>query len=1068
MAFRKTGMPFFIFSNEPFTANRGIFNDMSQASLQLNYNEVFSRELDRLNPSQRQAVETIEGPVLVIAGPGTGKTQIIAARIGYILSSADAQAQPQNILCLTYTEAGAVAMRKRLLQMIGTAAHRITIETFHAFCNTVIQQHIEYFGKRELEPVSDLERYNILETMINELDPAHPLKRLKGEIYFEAHRLEKLFSIMKQEDWSSEKICEDADRYIADLPNRSEYIYKRNTADKKKGDLKENDIAAEKDKMETLKSAALLFPVYEKAMNALGRYDYHDMILWVIDAFRKNENLLRNYQERYLYVLVDEFQDTNGSQNEILNLLTNFWEAPNIFCVGDDDQGIYEFQGARIKNIRDFSERYGNNLKTIILKENYRSTQPILDAAKNVIDNNVLRLTSASGSLEKKLVAGLIHAAPSKAPVVTEYLNDMQEIAAVTSQVLDLKREGVPLNEIAVLYHRHAQAAQLIDLFERTGIPYSVNRNLNVLEMIEAQQLINVLRYIDGELRKPYTNDAMLFELMHYRWFGLQPSDVATLSFFANSTRQSQPWLLLMRDEKFLGSLPLTDPQSIRNFRKLVEGWLHEVKNITLPMLFEKIINESGYLKWVLNSDDKAWNLQVLHTLFDFIQRESLKNSRLSLHPFIAMIEQMQTHGIRLDTMKTIGSGEGVLFTTCHSAKGLEFEHVFIISCSDKGWEKAQSNARNYSFPDTLTFTTEENKTESLRRLFYVGMTRAKVGLHISYATQSDDGRKKVASLFVTETGIPVSPHLVPELVMIEILGDLMKEAPRPLASKIERALVEKRLQNFALSPSTLSSYLDCPIRFYYENIIRLPQAANDSMAFGSAVHYALQRLFEKMKKNQDQFPHHDDMVNDFVYFMHRNKLSFTEKQFDNRMNLGRQLLPSFYNFYSAKWNKVVVLEFFVKDVEVGGIPLKGKLDKIEFNGTMVDVVDYKTGSLVNARQKGKLNRPDDKNVLGGDYWRQLVFYKILLDNYRPKGWKMDKGVIDFIEQDSKTKLFHQFPLAIIPDDISIVKEQIRNTYASIMNHDFYTGCGKPDCQWCNFVRHNQDPQFLPTGNNNN
>jgi DNA helicase-2/ATP-dependent DNA helicase PcrA len=713
---------------------------MVEVMSKVDYNERFIRELEKLNDQQRKAVETIEGPVLVIAGPGTGKTQIIAVRIGYILSTGDAQAQPQNILCLTYTDAGAVAMRKRLLDIIGTAAHRITIETFHAFCNTVIQQNIEYFGKRELEPLSDLERYAILESIINELPPTHPLKRLKGEIYFEAQRLEKLFSMMKQEDWSAEEICIEADRYIEDLPNREEFIYKRNTKDKKKGDLKENDIAAATEKMEQLKAAARLFDVYTAKMAELGRYDYNDMILWVIDAFKNNENLLRNYQERYQYVLVDEFQDTNGAQNEVLKLITSFWEAPNIFCVGDDDQGIYEFQGARIRNIRDFADRYGNTLQTIVLQENYRSTQAILDASKETIDHNTLRLSMPGSALEKQLVAAL----PERriittSPVVYEYANDLQEIAGITQQIMQLRDEGVPLNEIAVLYYRHSHAARIIELFERKGIPYSVNRSINILELVEVQQLLLILRYIDVELRKPYQNDALLFELMHFRWFGLHPTDVATISFFANSERNPQPWLLLLRNKKFLSSIPLVDPDGIQRFRELVEHWLSEARNITLPMIFEKIINEGGYLHWVLKSDDKPWNLQVVHTLFEFVQKEALKNPKLSLAAFLNMVEQMETHGIRLNVTKTIVAEDGVVFSTCHSAKGLEFEHVFLMSCSDKGWEKAQGGNRNFSLPDTITYTTEENKMESLRRLFYVGMTRSKIGLTISYASQSDD-----------------------------------------------------------------------------------------------------------------------------------------------------------------------------------------------------------------------------------------------------------------------------------------------------------------------------------------
>ncbi|MBK6485059.1 MAG: ATP-dependent helicase [Chitinophagaceae bacterium] len=1029
----------------------------------VNFNEAFAKELSRLNEQQKIAVSTIEGPVLVIAGPGTGKTQIIATRIGQLLASEEAQAQPHNILCLTYTEAGAIAMRKRLLKIIGTDAHRITIETFHAFCNTVIQQNIEYFGRRELEPISELERSALMEEMLNELDPTHPLRRLKGDIYFEAGRLQHLFSTMKQEDWTVMQVAEAADRYIEDLPNRDEYIYKRNTKDKKKGDLKENDIAAEAEKMEVLKQAALLFPVFEMKMQRLGRYDYHDMILWVINEFRQNENLLRTYQERYQYILVDEFQDTNGAQNEIINLLTGFWESPNIFCVGDDDQGIYEFQGARLHNIMDFISRHAAALKTIVLKENYRSTQAILDSAKRVIDNNVLRLANLEELPEKKLLAALPERKVSEVlPFVNEYLNDMQEVSGITHRILSLQEQGVPLHEIAVLYYRHAQASTLLSLFEKKAIPYQVNRSVNILDLVEVQQLLNMLRYLDLELRKPYTNDALLFEVMHSRWLGLQATDIATISYFANSEKKPTPWLLLLRDEKFIASLPLADADSIRQFRKTLEHWLGEAKNLTLPMLFEKIINEGGYLQWVLCSDDKPWNLQVLQTLFEFVQKEASKNTALTLTMLLNMVEQMQTHHIRLNVEKTVASKDGVLFSTCHSAKGLEFQHVFLMGCHDTGWEKSRSGAKNYSLPDTLTFTTDENKTEALRRLFYVGMTRAKEGLHISYALQNNEGKQKVASRFVTETGIAVNAITLSEDQMTDALGDLLKEAPMPVAAKIEQQLVEKRLQHFALSPSTLNAYLDCPVRFYYENIIRIPKAANDSMAFGSAVHYALQRLFEKMKVNNEVFPAKEEMVNDFVTTMHRNKLSFTEKQFTNRLELGKQLLPAFYEFYIEKWNKQVVLEYFIQDIEVDGIPLKGKLDKIEVFGNAVHVIDYKTGSLVNARKNKKLQPPDEENPLGGDYWRQLVFYKILVDNLKTKNWKMQTGIIDFIEQDAKSGGFHQFPLQVTNDEVAFVKNQIKTAFAGIMNHEFYEGCGKEDCKWCNFVRNNYAPHTLP------
>lgn len=288
------------------------------------YKGTFDNAYEELNEKQREAVNSIEGPVLVLAGPGTGKTQILAVRIGKILLDTDSM--PDNILCLTYTEAGTVAMRKRLTQFIGPDAHRVNIYTFHAFCNDVIQANMDYFGKRELEPVSELENVHLIESILEELPLNHPLKKLKGDLSYSVMRLNSLFKMMKDEDWDEKKINTAIEEYINDLPTRIEYIYQRPNSKTgvKVGDVKWKDIEAEKEKMEKLKAAADLFPIYTFRMREMGRYDYSDMILWVVKAFKdaspQGENMLRNYQERYLYFLVDEFQDTNGSQNEILNL----------------------------------------------------------------------------------------------------------------------------------------------------------------------------------------------------------------------------------------------------------------------------------------------------------------------------------------------------------------------------------------------------------------------------------------------------------------------------------------------------------------------------------------------------------------------------------------------------------------------------------------------------------------------------------------------------------------------------------------------------------------------------
>ncbi len=1026
----------------------------------MDFSSVFQEAYTSLNAKQQEAVNAIEGPVLVIAGPGTGKTQILAVRTGKILKETDVM--PENILCLTYTDAGTVAMRKRLLQFIGPDAYRVNIYTFHAFCNDVIQANLDYFGKRELEPISELENVNLIETILTELPADHILKKLKGELDYEVGRLNNLFRMMKEEDWTVEKIKSAIQNYLIDIPTREEFIYKRANAAKgiKVGDLKQKDIDAEIEKMDKLSAAAELFTVYQNKMLAMGRYDYSDMILWVVKAFTENENILRNYQERYLYFLVDEFQDTNGSQNEILKLLINFWDVPNVFTVGDDDQSIYEFQGARVKNILDFYAAYENAISVVVLTENYRSNQPILDAAKFLIEHNAERLINKIEGLNKNLSAAKqeLIARPIE-PAVLEFPNILQEEAGIMQRIEQLHAAGIPLREIAVIYHRHAQAERLLDIFEKRKLPYAVKRKINILELHFVQQLLNVLRYLEEERKKPHSGEFYLFEIMHYHFSGINTHDIASLSAWISSKRDGKyTWREVISANEHLNQIKLKDPEAILRFEKNLVEWLQETHNLTLQILFEKIMHQSGLLNFILNHDERNWLLEVVTTLFNFIRSEGERNPRMSITQFLDTIRQMEIHGIGLPLNKTIENANGVNFITAHSAKGLEFEYVFLLGCTSDKWESARTGNFGFSLPDTLTFTNAENRIESLRRLFYVAMTRAKQHLFISYAAFNNEGKELEPSQFISEMQLGGNSITQKETVSEEALiaFKIAELSPaEPVAIDLfDKDFIRSKVENFVMSASNLNAYLDCPIKFYFEKIIRIPVAKNDSMAFGSAIHYALRRLYERMKESERKlFPTLEVLLNDFNYEMHRNEDSFTQKQFQNRIDLGKQLLAEYYSHYVNSWNKIVVTEYPLRNIHLGEVPLTGVFDKIEFDGRNVNVVDYKTGSVKYAADK--LKAPDEKNPDGGDYWRQIMFYKILLDAQRVKPWTMISGEIDFLEKDERKNDFVKVKYEMIPDQIEIVKTQIRHVYQKIMNLEFTQGCGKEDCEWCNFVREN-------------
>jgi len=1032
-------------------------NDEKKLNPKELYDIEFDKTLDKLNPAQKKAVKHIEGPVLVVAGPGTGKTHLLAARIGQILKNTDAQAY--NILCLTYTDAGTIAMRNKLLEFIGPIAYRVNIYTFHAFCNDIIQHNPDYFGNRDLIPISELETAELLMKMIDNLDPSNPIKRKKGKIYFEVKRMKDLFRKMKEESWSVKHMGLCIDNYLEDLPLREEFIYKKaNTKNATKaGDVKQHLVDKEAERMAILKAAVHLFPVFKKMMSDAKRYDYNDMILWVLDAFRTDDNFLRIQQEKYHYFLVDEFQDTNGTQSEIINLLIDYWEEPNVFAVGDDDQSIYEFQGARMKNIMDFYHRFEKSIQVIVMEENYRSTQHILDSSCVLINNNRERLINQIQGLKKELSAKNIDVAslPNK-PKIKQYYNIKHEEGAIVNDIVELKENGVQLNEIAIIYRNHKQAEEIINLFEKKGVSYNVVKRIDILALPIIINLVKLIEYISKESKRPYSGEHLLFELMHFNSFNISSNDAAKV--FACCGRD---WNLKIRDfinkSSNIEKLDLQNPEAITKFSKNINKWIKLVPNITFQSLFERIINQSGLLHDILTSPDKTWKMQILITFFDFIKEESMKNPKVTIASFLEILERMNTNELELGVNKIMYEENGVNFLTAHSSKGLEFKYVFIIGATSNIWNKKKTGGPNsFTLPDTLTFSNEENVLESSRRLFYVGMTRAKEHLQISFSQKNNKGKDQEKTLFLAEILENNDLEIEKEHLSTEMLTELtlegLKEKKPKEAPLLDTDYINQLLEKYTLSITHLNKYLRCPVAFYYENILRVPAAKNESMAFGSAIHFALKRLFDIMLESENKvFPDKKDLINYFMGEMNLSKGSFSDQEFERRKELGEEILPEYYDKYKNSWNKIVLSEYIIKNIEMDGVPLNGMLDKLEFDKHNVNVVDYKTGKVSNGKKK--LLGPSEKEPLGGDYWRQVVFYKILMDELKPKRWTMMSGEIDFIEKNDKNnKEFVKIKIPVTNDGILFVKEQIRSTWKKIKNHEFSQGCEDDNCQWCNFV----------------
>lgn len=1038
------------------------------------YTIQFKKALETLNPKQKEAVQQVDGPVMVVAGPGTGKTQLLAARVGYILEQL-ADINPRNLLCLTFTEAGAVAMRKRLLQFIGPEAYNVNIFTFHSFCNKVIRENISDFGGyRNLQSLSDLEMVEVLHEIIDEFPNDHLLKRFKGSIYYERYNLMQLFRTMKQENWTVDQIKEAYTAYAENIEEDDNFHYKRKYTDKKtgieyqKGDVNPNKIETELKRYQSLLAGIEEFDKYNQKLEQRERFDYADMILWVIKAWEKNPDLLMDYQEQYQYILVDEYQDTNGAQNRIVDMLASYWgDSANVFVVGDDDQSIFRFQGASMDNIVEFKEKY--NPEVVILENNYRSPQEILDRSKQLIEHNTKRLVQLYPVYQKELIESKTEGLIKTDPLIIEYPNAQQEAKDIADQIIALNENGTPLKEIAVIYKKHKNADLLIQYLTKKGIALALKKKVNVLKEPLVNQLITILKYIHAENEQVDSGEGMLFELLHYSWFGIKAYDLAKLSIYCSRNTEDKSddfrWRGVLQSEEHLKKAGVTSPAKLIKVSAIIEQWMIDIHNLTLQIMFEKIMTDAGVFSTVMNSSKPSWGFQLINTFFELIKNESTKKPLIKLNELLSILENMEEADLTLPLMKILHSEVGVQFLSAHSSKGLEFKHVFIIVGDDKNWVTADYKNRQYRFPPSLVPATDKSDVDDDRRLFYVAMTRCEAYLQISYSYQNEDEKELEPCRFIAEmmkeSNLEIQQKSLSESKMNEFTQTLLgyqNQSP----TLIEDDLIDKLLDTYSMSVTHLNKYLRCPLSFYFENILKVPMARNKSMGFGNAIHRTLEHYFDKINQDpQRKVPGVDVMIELFENSLFKYRSHFTKKQYDDLKVYGTDILTGYYNEYNARWAlpRDIKLERSIKNL-YKDIPINGKIDSIEIYDDKIDVIDFKTGNSAYARDKLKgpqVNQdPNEEEDLGGDYWRQIVFYKMLLSNDPEITKPMHAGTMDFIEPDRKTKKFTQKRIEVDDKDVTIVEEQLKKAYAGIKKKEF-EGCGEEDCHWCAFVQNQYD-----------
>ena len=471
------------------------------------FKSIYQEEYEKLNKQQKQAVDTVEGPVMVIAGPGTGKTQILSRRVANILTNY--HTNPEEIVCLTYTEAGASEMLDRLEGLIGEEGRKVRVSTIHAFCSELILANSKLFGE-EPKVITDAVKYEILKEIMDEyIKEDSPFYKNYGNRYSSKDQLLELFTKIKRENIDKDDFKIMIDEYfkMIDLSVPGEELYKKFKYTKKYKDKKPGDFKAEYDKerqrMQKLLAGVEIVEKYKNEINEHNYFDFDDMILWTIKKLEVDNDFQSSISNSIKFLFVDEFQDTSVVQNKLIDLLVKGKTSPNIFVVGDDDQSIFRFQGVSANNIQDFDKKYQPS--KIVLEENYRSSQAIIDASRQLISHNPRE--------EKVLVAaGDNKDYDYQLPILKSYPNAKDEMFGVLSEIKNLINSGVSPNEIGVIYGRNSYGEEFAKILRDNGIFVQIKENQNLFDDSFFKKISNIFVKIQ-EMLESYEKSYILISL---------------------------------------------------------------------------------------------------------------------------------------------------------------------------------------------------------------------------------------------------------------------------------------------------------------------------------------------------------------------------------------------------------------------------------------------------------------------------------------------------------------------------------------------------------------------------
>ncbi|HBT95774.1 MAG TPA: hypothetical protein DEB24_06715 [Coriobacteriia bacterium] len=1066
-------------------------------------NQALIDAMSKVNPKQREAIETIDGPVLVVAGPGTGKTQLLSLRVANILANRDISAE--NILCLTFTEAGAEAMSKRLARFIGKDAYQVRINTFHAFATYLRSRHIEYFDRSPFDTlITSLQTKKLISRFLMELSVTDPLfnrqndkgvpSNLGGVIGFigkvrtsglstdelraivgqsvdtieflETHTdlaARMTLSVPGGKDAKAE-FCDELKAkaaiifeslpphltekivalpgsheplgdYLARTFAETEWYEGKNNAtangfgklrdayfDKKTGTFDHKF----KKRYGKMLAALDIFDRYRQHLKENGLYDFNDMIFDAIAAIENHEELRQLLQNQYRYILIDEFQDTNGSQMRIVDLLTQGLKCPNIMAVGDDDQAIMRFQGASVAFLKQFEETYAGT-RRIVLQTNYRSTPALVKLGQDVAVQ--IEGRSEASKKDKDLVAFRPETGPTSFDVCCYPSKELQyyEIAKSIRKRIDagfVRDAANPAEAIAVLSWKHDSLRSLIPYLKMFDIDFNYAIVTTVAKTESLQGLLASLHYVshlaNGDVKR---SDPWLPQILAAPELGVSPGEYVHFALAAKKDPGGWTAALAKTDSTTLGAISKRLSQPV----KLAAcASAHK----TIVFLAKPFIE---YYQSRIEQDPFAaleFNYGVT-ALLDFATSEKAigENSdraafALTLGEVMELLSEAERFDENINIRVPVSRPEAITLKTAHNSKGLEYDLVYLLDADEKTWHGAGGGRAEIACPNI--YLSEQRDDDDMRRLLFVAITRARTELEMSLGRSG-----VVAELLEHVEEKPVEPEL-PDIQAQSMVTWQERYYPddHALQAMVHSVLAEKRI-----SASFLNAFVEFDADdmrdgsgFVIRQAFDFPRSPVAHFAFGTLAHRYLELYLNHVVKAGDVTP------KDLLAKIHAevDALDFEQAERDHMHEQLNLIAEVFVPEAEAYLNKDAIAEQWIR-AEIEGVPLVGRSDllKLDHERKMIWVCDFKSGSPKN---------------LGAAYLRQLVFYKILIEQSGEwTGWTVSGGMDIFIEPDTSTKELHPPKMFNVPaEDMEHVRKLIKTLYWRLQNADFDTSAFDP------------------------